>query len=137
MLKKTTATILAAAVMTGVLMTGVSAQEQDGKGVLDFTIDSPYASVNWKTYGQYKADFHAHSNESDGSPQPADTIEEHYKKGFDILALTDHNVTNTTWDRQDDPDGQRPYLPDEPASAGDHLRDGQRRPRYGRHPGLG
>lgn len=111
MLKKTTATILAAAVMTGVLMTGVSAQEQDGKGVLDFTIDSPYASVNWKTYGQYKADFHAHSNESDGSPQPADTIEEHYKKGFDILALTDHNVTNTTWDRQDDPTGKgRTYL---------------------------
>ena len=66
----------------------------------------PYASVNWETYGQYKADFHAHSNESDGSPQPADTIEEHYKKGFDILALTDHNVTNTTWNRKDDPTGK-------------------------------
>ena len=113
MLKKTTATILAAAVLAGTFVTGVAAQGQDGKGVLDFTIDSPYASVNWDTYGQYKADFHAHSNESDGSPQPAETVEEHYKKGFDILALTDHNVMNTTWNRKDDPTGKgRTYLTD-------------------------
>lgn len=114
MLKKITASILAAAVLAGTFVTSVAAQGQDGKGVLDFTIDSPYASVNWETYGQYKADFHAHSNESDGSPQPADTVEEHYKKGFDILALTDHNVTNTTWNRKDDPTGKgRTYLTDE------------------------
>ena len=114
MLKKTTATILAAAVLAGTFVTGVAAQGQDGKGVLDFTINSPYASVNWDTYGQYKADFHAHSNESDGSPQPAEKVEEHYKKGFDILALTDHNVTNTTWNRKDDPTGRgRTYLTDE------------------------
>lgn len=114
MLKKTTSTILAAAVLAGTLVTGVAAQEQDGKGVLDFTINNPYAGVNWDTYGQYKADFHAHSNESDGSPQPADTINEHYKKGYDILALTDHNVMNTTWNRKDDPTGRgRTYLTDE------------------------
>lgn len=114
MLKKTTATILAAAVLAVTFVTSVAAQGQDGKGVLDFTIDSPYANVNWETYGQYKADFHAHSNESDGSPQPADTVEEHYKKGFDVLALTDHNVTNTTWNRKDDPTGKgRTYLTDE------------------------
>lgn len=114
MLKKTTSTILAAAVLAGTFVTGVAAQEQDGKGVLDFTINNPYAGVNWDTYGQYKADFHAHSNESDGSPQPADTINEHYKKGYDILALTDHNVMNTTWNRKDDPTGKvRTYLTDE------------------------
>lgn len=114
MLKKTTAAILAAAVLTGAFATGAAAQEKDGTGVLDFVIDSPYASVDWGTYGQYKADFHAHSNESDGSPQPAETIEEHYKKGYDILALTDHNVTNTTWNRKDDPTGNgRTYLTDE------------------------
>ena len=114
MLKKTTATILAAAVLAGTFVTGVAAQGQDGKGVRDFTINSPYSSVNWDTYGQYKADFHAHSNESDGSPQPAETVEEHYKKGFDVLALTDHNVMNTTWNRTDDPTGKgRTYLTDE------------------------
>lgn len=114
MLKKITATFLAAAVLAGTIATSAAAQGLDGKGVLDFTINSPYANVNWETYGQYKADFHAHSNESDGAPQPADTVEEHYKKGYDILALTDHNVTNTTWNRKDDPTGKgRTYLTDE------------------------
>ena len=113
MLKKTTAMLLAAVVLTAGLTTA-NAQEADGKGMLDFTIVNPYASVNWNTYGQYKADFHAHSNESDGSPQPFETVEEHYKKGFDILALTDHNVMNTTWNRKDDPTGKgRTYLTDE------------------------
>ncbi len=112
--RRTTATILAAAVMTSMFATGAAAQGQNGKGVLDFTINNPYASVNWSTFNQYKADFHAHSNESDGSPQPAETVEEHYKKGFDILALTDHNVLNTTWNRKDDPTGNgRTYLTDE------------------------
>lgn len=111
MLRKTTAALMAAAVLAGTFVTGVSAEERSG--VLDFTIDSPYASVDWGTYGQYKADFHAHSNESDGSPQPYETIEEHYKKGYDILALTDHNVCNTTWNRKDDPTGKdREYLTD-------------------------
>lgn len=112
MLRKTTAALMAAAVLAGTFVTGVSAEERSG--VLDFTIDSPYASVDWGTYGQYKADFHAHSNESDGSPQPYETIEEHYKKGYDILALTDHNVCNTTWNRKDDPTGKdREYLTDQ------------------------
>lgn len=112
MLRKTTAALMAAAVLAGTFVTGVSAEERSG--VLDFTIDSPYASVDWGTYGQYKADFHAHSNESDGSPQPYETIEEHYKKGYDILALTDHNVCNTTWNRKDDPTGRgREYLTDQ------------------------
>ena len=112
MLRKTTAALMAAAVLAGTFVTGVSAEERSG--VLDFTIDSPYASVDWGTYGQYKADFHAHSNESDGSPQPYETIEEHYRKGYDILALTDHNVCNTTWNRKDDPTGKdREYLTDQ------------------------
>ena len=61
MRKRTTAMILAVAVFAGTFTTRIAAQAQDGKGVLDFTIDSPYASVNWETYGQYKADFHAHT----------------------------------------------------------------------------
>lgn len=70
-------------------------------GTTDLTITNPYASVDWATYGQYKANFHAHSLESDGANQPAEMFEDHYAKGFDVMALTDHNVTNTTWDRTD------------------------------------
>ncbi|MEL7565680.1 MAG: metallophosphoesterase [Dehalobacterium sp.] len=69
----------------------------------DYEIENPYETVNWTEFGQYKADFHAHSVESDGGDQPADMIEEHYAKGFDILAMTDHNFLSTTWDRTDRP----------------------------------
>lgn len=67
----------------------------------NYIILNPYASVNWTTYGQYKANFHSHSVESDGGHQPAQMIEDHYAKGYDIMALTDHSFTNTTWDRKD------------------------------------
>ncbi|MBC2578776.1 PHP domain-containing protein [Clostridium sp. DJ247] len=71
------------------------------EGNTDYFIVNPYSTVDWDTYGHYKADFHAHSIESDGGNTPAEMIEDHYAKGFDILALTDHNFTNTTWDRTD------------------------------------
>lgn len=70
-------------------------------GNMDYEIKSPYESVDWNTFGHYKADFHAHSVESDGGNTPADMIEDHYTKGFDILAMTDHNFLSTTWDRTD------------------------------------
>lgn len=70
-------------------------------GNMDYEIKNPYETVDWKTFGQYKADFHAHSKESDGADEPAAMIEEHYKRGYDILAMTDHNFTSTTWDRTD------------------------------------
>lgn len=110
MKKRIIAVALSSLTLAGAVTVGASATPSS----LDYTIDSPYANVNWDTYGQYKADFHAHSNESDGSPMPAETVEEHYKKGFDILALTDHNVCNTSWNRKDDPTGNgRTYLTDE------------------------
>jgi len=63
----------------------------------DITIVSPYADVNWSTHGQYKASLHVHTTNSDGGQTLAEAIEEHYKKGYDILAITDHNVLTTTW----------------------------------------
>ncbi len=68
---------------------------------VEITIENPYETVDWTANGQYKADFHAHSVESDGSDQPAAMIEKHYALGFDVLAMTDHNFLSTTWDRTD------------------------------------
>jgi hypothetical protein len=68
-----------------------------------FTIRNPYAAVDWVNYGQYKANFHSHTTESGGENQPAEMIEDHYAKGYDIMALTDHDFTSTTWDRTDRP----------------------------------
>lgn len=78
----------------------------------DYFIVNPYVSVDWDSHGQYKADFHSHTTESDGSNTPAEMIEDHYAKGFDVLALTDHNFTNTAWDRTDRPE-EKEYLTSE------------------------
>ena len=72
-------------------------------GEYDYTIANPYETVDWDTHGQYKANFHSHTTESDGGNTAKEMIEDHYAKGYDILAITDHNFTNTTWDRTDRP----------------------------------
>ncbi|NDL66987.1 hypothetical protein [Anaerotalea alkaliphila] len=78
-------------------------------GETDYHILNPYASVDWDSFGQYKTEFHSHTIESDGNATPQAMIEEYYSKGYDVLAVTDHNFTNTTWDRTDRPEN-RPYL---------------------------
>lgn len=62
-----------------------------------YSITSPYEQVDWDSYHQYKADFHAHSTNSDGGVLAKDTIEDHYSKGYDILSMTDHNYLTTKW----------------------------------------
>ena len=64
----------------------------------NFVIFSPYAGVDWGSFGQFKAALHVHTHHSDGSASFVDTIADHYNKGFDILAITDHNVLTDRWD---------------------------------------
>ncbi len=64
----------------------------------DYMIENPYASVDWKTWDQYKAALHVHTNASDGAPSIAECVEEHYRLGFDILAISDHAVIGARWD---------------------------------------
>ncbi len=58
---------------------------------------NPYQSVNWDTWGQYKANFHTHTNRSDGNYAPAAVIDYYHSKEYDILALTDHNTLTWPW----------------------------------------
>lgn len=67
---------------------------------LDYKITNPYAGVNWH-WQQYKAGFHNHTTESDGSNTATEMLETAYSLGFNVYAMTDHNVVNTTWDRTD------------------------------------
>jgi hypothetical protein len=64
--------------------------------VVDCTVN-PYAAVDWASWGQYKANFHTHTTESDGSQTPAEVIDEYHAAGYDILALTDHNHITWPW----------------------------------------
>ena len=72
----------------------------DESAVVDYTINNPYANVNWDTYSQYKADFHSHTTASDGSDTLKDMLEEQYRNGFDIVAVTDHGVVDYGWTEQ-------------------------------------
>jgi len=60
-------------------------------------IVSPYRNIDWQNYGQYKAGIHSHTNRSDGANTVSEMIEDHYTKGYQIYAISDHNVTNRDW----------------------------------------
>jgi len=53
-------------------------------------IFSPYKKVDW-SWNQYKASHHSHTTNSDGGVTLNAVIEEHYLRGYDILAITDHS----------------------------------------------
>ena len=60
-------------------------------------VQNPYADVNWGTYQQYKGNFHTHSTYSDGGVAFATVVTAYNNANYDILAMTDHNVTTWPW----------------------------------------
>lgn len=70
-------------------------------GTKEYKIINPYESVDWNSFGQFKACLHMHTNEFDGKYSPKEMIEDCYINGYDVAAITDHNITNSTWDRTD------------------------------------
>ena len=65
---------------------------------VSYTIKSPYETVDWDTFNQYKTQLHAHTLYSDGGMDVKDVVEEYYRQNYDILAITDHGVVNKGWD---------------------------------------
>ena len=69
----------------------------------DYRIDSPYADVVWEgenAWGAYKGNLHTHSTVSDAEMDFNEMILEHYRQGFDFLAMTDHGVTGKAWNEE-------------------------------------
>lgn len=61
---------------------------------------NPYERVDWDSYGQYKANLHAHTLESDGFLEVWEVIEEYHSRGYHILSITDHDdmrYSRPTW----------------------------------------
>ena len=85
--------LTASMLLSGMVMTASAAELPK-----NYYIDNPYADVDWTSYGQYKADLHAHSTNSDGGNLTSAMVEDHYSKSYDILAMTDHNYLTPTWD---------------------------------------
>ena len=83
--------------ITGLLTWSVAAHASH-----DYQIVSPYEQVVWKGEGAwnaYKGNLHTHSTFSDAEMDLNEMILEHYKQGFDFLAMTDHGVTGTPWNK--------------------------------------
>jgi len=99
MYKQIAAVIFALILTVSTCGASVFAANVDAHSVKFYDIANPYEYVNWSSFGQYKADFHAHSFNSDGSNTVAQMVEDHYNKGFDIFSMTDHSVLTPNWDK--------------------------------------
>lgn len=100
-MKKAISVILTISILFGVLSCTVYASDNQ----TDYTIVSPYESVNWDSYKLYKANLHTHSTVSDGEVLYGDMIKEYYNKGYDILAMTDHGVIDNGWREKNQTNG--------------------------------
>lgn len=63
---------------------------------VEYTITNPYEDVDW-SWKQYKTDLHSHTSATDGNNTLKEMVEEHYKYGYDILAISDHGTTSYSW----------------------------------------
>ncbi len=79
-------------------LTSIVFAADDITGQFDFTITSPYDTVDWDNWKQYKASLHSHTDASDADQSIADSVKKHYDLGYQILAISDHAVLGARWD---------------------------------------
>ncbi len=105
MFKKVLAVIMAATMLltfaplsfaSDAVATGTDAE----KAGIDYTINNPYALVDFELANQYKADLHSHTTFSDGHESLPAMVERHYELGFDIMAISDHSTVSRGYTTQ-------------------------------------
>ena len=79
-------------------ITSIAFAADDITGQFNFTITSPYDTVDWDSWKQYKASLHSHTDASDADQSIADSVKKHYDLGYQILAISDHAVLGARWD---------------------------------------
>jgi len=95
-IKKGLSLLLVCCLLLTLLPVAVFAQEAPtAQATASFIITNPYEDVDWAAFGQYRAALHVHTTRSDGSASVRDTVFDHFHKGFDILAITDHDVLHS------------------------------------------
>jgi len=85
--------LLLALLIIAPFSTALSAAEK----TMNYVITNPYKDVDFATWKAYKTQLHVHTNGSDGGEPIQKVVEEHYRLGFDILAVTDHAMPNRGW----------------------------------------
>lgn len=86
-------------ILTGAIILGVFGVTSFASNEIDYTIVNPYETVDWDTWGVYKANLHTHSTNSDGDVPLQEMVETYYEQGYDILAMTDHGVIGNGWNK--------------------------------------
>ncbi len=84
-------------VSVGVVGMTAYAAPTDYFGEVDFqVVDNPYEDIEWDngTLHAFKSSTHAHTVRSDGDIELNDSIWEHYMKGYEVIAYTDHGTVN-------------------------------------------
>lgn len=94
MKKKIISAIMIFSLLSGLLIPIAAARGPSASGNTDYTIVNPYDCVDFDTWDYYKANLHTHSVASDGDFSITDFVGEYYKRGYDIIAMTDHGVIN-------------------------------------------
>lgn len=84
--------LLALALGVAALVPGCNNLGQRALVVVD-----PYADIDWAAFGQYKANLHTHTTQSDGWLTPDQAIDEYHQRGYAILAITDHDLCTWPW----------------------------------------
>ena len=70
-----------------------------------YLVVNPYADVDWDSVSHHKLNLHTHTTESDGRMSPSEVIDAYHERGYDGLAITDHNICTWPWtDFDRDPD---------------------------------
>ena len=92
-MKKILCTVLSLILILSLVSPALAAGDRDR-----FTITDPYAAIDWDSVRQYKTALHSHTNASDGDHTLYESLERHYRTGFDIVAVTDHGVVDEGWD---------------------------------------
>lgn len=98
-LQKTVSVILAAAVLFCCAPFAFASTETTADS--GYSITNPYKNIDWSTVNQYKAALHTHTNASDGDDTVEASLERHLETGFEVVAITDHGISNTSWTESD------------------------------------
>ena len=89
-MKKAVAVLLSLILCLSLLLPAVYAEDA-------YMIKNPYAGIDWERINQYKTALHCHTNASDGDFTLKQVLRRHLETGFDIVAVTDHGVVDTSW----------------------------------------
>ncbi len=60
-------------------------------------VANPYAGIDWDSVEQHKANLHTHTTQSDGVLEPAEVVAEYRRRGYGILAISDHDRCTWPW----------------------------------------